>query len=95
MGKSVLEAMQQNNVIDFLYSLDENLDLLPANNIITTFARWIYTERTYRGDTIPFSGGPTLILDNLLNQVRDEYDFILIDTPPSLSEQKRCALFRT
>ena len=54
IGKSVLEAMQQNNVKEFLYSVNENLDLLPANNFLLTFARWIYTGKTYTGDIIPF-----------------------------------------
>lgn len=92
VGKSVLEAMQQNNVQNYIYKVDENLDLLPANNFLATFARWIYTSKTYLGDTLSFSGSPTLILDDLLDQVRDHYDFILIDTPPSLSEQTTNAL---
>ncbi|ART78723.1 cobyrinic acid a,c-diamide synthase (plasmid) [Sutcliffiella horikoshii] len=87
MGKSVLEAMQQNNVEEFIVPINGNLDLLPANNFLATFPRWIYTGKTYNGSTIPFKGNPSLILDQTLDSVRDKYDFIVIDTPPSLSEQ--------
>jgi chromosome partitioning protein len=87
MGKSVLEAMQQNNVREFIVPINDNLDLLPANNFLATFPRWIYTGKTYDGSNIPFRGNPSLILDQTLDSVREEYDFIVIDTPPSLSEQ--------
>ena len=92
IGKSVLEAMQQNDVEGFVYNISENLDLLPANNFLATLPRWIYTGKTYLSETIQRQGSPSLILDNLLNRVRDQYDFILIDTPPSLSEQTTNAL---
>ena len=49
-------------------------------------------RKNIQGETIQFSGNPSLILDNALDQVRDEYDFIVIDTPPSLSEQTTNAL---
>ena len=49
--------------------------------------RWIYTGKTYLGETIQYQGSPSLILDAAFDQVRDEYDYIIIDTPPSLSEQ--------
>jgi chromosome partitioning protein len=52
----------------------------------------IYTGKTYRGENVPFRGNPSLILDHVLDQVREEYDFIVIDTPPSLSEQTTNAL---
>ena len=49
MGKSVLEAIQQNNIKQYIVPISENLDLLPANNFLATFPRWIYTGKTYKG----------------------------------------------
>jgi chromosome partitioning protein len=90
--KSVLEAMQQNDIKNHIVSINDNLDLLPANNFLATLPRWIYTGKTYKGETIQYNGNPSLILDGILDQVRNEYDFIIIDTPPSLSEQTTNAL---
>ncbi len=92
VNKSVLEAMQQEDARSFVVSVSENLDVLPANNFLATFARWIYTGHTYHGDHLPYKGNISFILDKLLDQVRDDYDFILIDTAPSLSEQTTNAL---
>jgi len=90
--RSVLEAMQHNDIKSYIVPITENLDLLPATNFLATLPRWIYTGQTYKGENIPFSGNPSWILDEALEQVRDEYDFIIIDTPPSLSEQTTNAL---
>ncbi len=90
--KSVLEALQQNNVKEYIVPISEKLDLLPANNFLATFARWLYTKKTYKGEVAHYSGNPSLILDDVLDQIRDEYDFIVIDTPPALSEQTMSSL---
>lgn len=92
VGASVLEAMQENDAKKFIVNVKDGLDVLPANNFLATFARWIYTGLTYSGENKSFNGNPTLILDELLEQVRDDYDFIVIDTPPSLSEQTTNAM---
>jgi len=89
---SVLEALQYNDIKPYIVSIDENLDLLPANNFLATLPRWIYTGKTYLGEYIQYHGNPSLILDAALDQIRDEYDYIIIDTPPSLSEQTTNAL---
>jgi chromosome partitioning protein len=93
VGRSVLESMQLNTIENIVVNVSDNLDILPANNFLATFPRWIYTGKTYMGDHIPYNGkNPSLVLDRLLERVRDSYDFILIDTAPSLSEQTTNAL---
>lgn len=92
MGRSVLEAMQNNKVKDFLYQVSDNLDVLPANNFLAMFPRWIYTGKDINGERLPYKGAPSMVLDRTLDSIRDEYDFILIDTAPSLSEQTTNAL---
>ena len=43
---------------------------------------------THLGEKIRYNGdNPSKILDETLDKVRDNYDFIVIDTRPSLSEQ--------
>lgn len=92
VGKSVLEAMQYNDVLKYITKVSNSIDLLPANNFLATFPRWIYTGKSYSGDVFPYKGSPSLVLDRTLKSVEHKYDFILIDTPPSLSEQTTNAL---
>ncbi|MYL55865.1 AAA family ATPase [Pontibacillus yanchengensis] len=92
VGNSVLEAMEYHDIPSYLHTISDTLDLLPANNFLATFARWLYTGKTYQGERIPYKGSPSLVLDKALNPIRENYDFILIDTPPSLSEQTTNAL---
>jgi chromosome partitioning protein len=89
---SVLEGLQQNNLKKYIVPISDHLDLLPANNFLATFPRWLYTKKTYLGESISYEGNPSLVLDRSLEAAREEYDFIIIDTPPSLSEQTTNAL---
>ncbi|WP_096203143.1 ParA family protein [Bacillus sp. FJAT-45350] len=92
VNRSVLEAMQENDAAKYIYSINENIDLLPANNFLATFQRWLYTGKTYSGDYLPYSGNPSLVLDKVLEPLQDQYDYIVVDTAPSLSEQTTNAL---
>lgn len=87
-GRSVLEAIAYKNPEEYIYSINEYLDLLPANNFLASLARWTYTKRLPNVDNvIEYTGSPVNQLNLTLNLIEHKYDYILIDTPPSLSEQ--------
>lgn len=78
-GRTALEALQELDPRPYIIELKDGLHLLPAEDILATFPRWLYTE--YRGTT-----PPALMLKVTLEHVQDSYDFILIDTPPALGD---------
>lgn len=79
-GQTILEAFEEGNARPYIMYASENIDVLPADDYLATFAKWLYG--TYR-----LTGKPqALALYEILAPLQDEYDFILIDTPPSLSE---------
>lgn len=75
--KTILEAVKTQDPKPYIVNVSSNLDLIPAEDLLSTFSRWIYTE---------FRGNPTAVLKNTLAVVQDEYDFILIDLPPNLGD---------
>lgn len=78
-GRTSLEALKELDPRPYIIGVKENLHLLPAEDLLATFSRWLYTE--YRGAT-----PPALMLKATLEKVQDLYDYILIDTPPALSD---------
>src|SRR5699024_2076089 len=78
------------------YNITKQLDILPANNFLASFSRWLYkgkishTERTEIH--APYEGSHINQLNLMLSTIKEEYDYVLIDTPPALSEQTSNAL---
>jgi len=75
--KTVLEAIQEGDPESYIYSIEKNLDILPADDYLATLPRWLYRE---------YRDGPVKALRNTLGGVEGRYDFIIIDLPPNLGE---------
>ena len=43
-GQTVLEAMQENDVTNYIFEITDNLHLVPADDLLATFSRWLYNE---------------------------------------------------
>src|SRR5699024_3447023 len=96
LNKSVFEAIalrEYKQPSDFIYQGNENIDVLPANNLLSSYPRWIYTNELPNVEEKVFYKGTTVSqLSLMLDMIKSEYDYILIDTPPALSEQTTNAL---
>ena len=94
--RSVFEAIAYKKPKEYIYKLNENIDILPANNFLASYARWLYTEyipHTTEGEVkAPYEGLEVNQLNLTLELIKDEYDYIVIDTPPALGEQTTNAL---
>ncbi|MGP4063060.1 ParA family protein [Halobacillus sp. H74] len=78
-GETVLEAIKAGDAFPYILSTEmDNLHVIPADDYLATLAGFLY-----RG----YSGRPTDALNNILEPLKSHYDFILLDTPPSLGEQ--------
>jgi chromosome partitioning protein len=88
--RTVLEACIHRDPRPYIYPVTDNLHLLPAEDLLSTYSRYIYqdyakvvTERTRRGE----KANVLYLLKETLDVVQDQYDYIIIDLPPNLGEQ--------
>lgn len=92
-NNSIFEAIVTKKPKDYIVNISENLDLIPANNYLALFSKWLYIERLPNNEIYRYKGKVYEQLKLMIDEIRDEYDFILIDTPPALSEQTTNALY--
>ena len=76
-GKTVLEAIQAQNADPCIVRVNFTLDLLPAEDRLAAFSRYIYTSKI---------ANPYAALKRLLEPIEARYDYILIDTGPTLGD---------
>jgi chromosome partitioning protein len=78
--ETIKEALEFGDVNPFIRVASENLHYVPADDYLVLIA-------DYKGPTLK-----STLLKEAIEKVKEEYDFILIDTPPNLSIQTINAL---
>src|SRR5206468_2443486 len=77
---TVFDAMKNKDANGCIYELNSNLHLLPANTFLSGFHRYLYLEY------YPTKQDVNHLLRETLLSIKDQYDYIIIDTPPALGE---------
>lgn len=76
-GKTILEAIKESDPEKYLLHPRENIDLLPSDDMLISFSRYIYQERVK---------DPINTLGNAIRAIEGNYDIILMDCPPNLGD---------
>lgn len=76
-GRTIMEAVQAGNADPYILNVKEGLDLIPAEDLLATFSRHIYTSRVNK---------PHAVLKRLLEPIEHRYDFVFVDVSPTLGD---------
>lgn len=77
--RTAFEAMKEGDATAYRLPLSDKLHVLPSDALMALLPRYIYTE-------LPSGRDPKLVLKEALEPIADNYDYILIDTPPALGD---------
>ena len=79
--KTVLEAIIEGDAGPYIHPVNENLDVLPSNDILSMLSRHMFAKNLSMNT-----------LTYILEPLAEDYDYIIIDTPPNLGEQTLMSL---
>ena len=82
-GHTIMEAIQAGKADPFVMTIKDGLDMIPAEDRLATFSRYIYTSKINQ---------PYAVLKRLLQPIEDRYDFVFIDVGPTLGDNMINAL---
>lgn len=76
-GRTVMEAIKERNAAPYIVNIKPGLDLIPAEDRLAAFSRFIYTNNIQN---------PFATLKRLLQPLEGRYDYVFIDVGPSLGD---------
>lgn len=76
-GNTIMEAIQHGDAEPYIEQINPYLDLIPAEDHLATFSRYIYTSKISK---------PFAVLKRILAPIENRYDFVFIDIGPSLGD---------
>ena len=76
-GSTVLEAIKEEDPKKYIVEVKENLHLLPAEDMLAVYSRYIYTNRFSR---------PLHVFGDAMRDIEGEYDFLIMDLPPNMGD---------
>lgn len=76
-GNTILEAIKEADPKKYIVEVKENLHLLPAEDMLATYSRYIYTNRFNL---------PIRVLKDSMQDIEGEYDFVILDLPPNMGD---------
>ena len=77
-GKTIMEAIQEGNVEPFIETVKKGLDLIPAEDRLAAFSRYIYTAGI---------NNPYATLKRILEPLEARYDYVFVDVGPELGDR--------
>ncbi|WP_159723496.1 ParA family protein [Enterococcus sp. CSURQ0835] len=84
---TIWEAVQNENIMDSIYNILPNLDLIPANISFSDFPDYMIEK---------FPGNKLLqfqYIEKLFEPLKEIYDVIYIDVPPTISTYSNAAMY--
>lgn len=84
--KTVFEAIQEGNAENYIYQANDNLHLLPAEDLLALLTNRLVAM--YPKDR----KAQLSALKNLIMPIKGQYDYILIDLPPNVGDHTLCGL---
>lgn len=90
---TMMKAIEEENIEDNIVNIMDNLDLLPSYKDFVNYPdflemKFLPTEENYKEKRIAY-------FSKLLSTIDNQYDFIIIDVPPTLSIFTDTALYVT
>lgn len=86
MDKTLMTAISEGDLTQIIMKITDNLYLLPSFADYTSFP--LFLEKKFPNDLL----SRTTYLSKLLEPIKENFDFILIDVPPTLSTYTDSAL---